>query len=100
MKSREMTPTVSQLDRTNNSEADHEDTASMAGSLTSSKMTFSSGKILVINRLVYDDQGDLVWKSEVVTDSRVMNAYLRQRVLIEKEAREGDGDESVRRKKK
>lgn len=41
-------------------------------------------KVLVINRLVKN--GDQVeWKSEVVSDPRVINAYLRHRKMIESE---------------
>lgn len=41
-------------------------------------------KMLVINRLVRDETGKADWKSEVITDARVINAYLRHRRMIEK----------------
>lgn len=40
-------------------------------------------KMLVINRLMRSTTGDPIWKSEVITDSRVLNAYLRHRKLID-----------------
>ena len=39
--------------------------------------------MLVINRLVKNENGEQVWKSEVITDSRVLNAYLRHRKMID-----------------
>lgn len=42
-------------------------------------------RMLVINRLVRNPETrNPEWKSEVITDMRVMSAYLRQRTLIEK----------------
>jgi transcription initiation factor TFIID subunit 1 len=41
-------------------------------------------KVLVINRLVKNETGGFDWKSEVITDARVINAYLRHRKMIEK----------------
>jgi hypothetical protein len=39
--------------------------------------------MLVINRLVRNSDGEHVWKSEVITDPRVLHAYLRHRKLID-----------------
>ncbi|KAK9762421.1 hypothetical protein K7432_011851 [Basidiobolus ranarum] len=45
----------------------------------------SQNKLLVIKRLVRDKNGETSWQSEVVRDPAVMNAYLRQRQLIEEQ---------------
>ncbi|KAI8902055.1 hypothetical protein BC833DRAFT_9999 [Globomyces pollinis-pini] len=49
--------------------------------------------MLVINRYVRDaTSGEMAWKSEIITDARVINAYLRHRKLIEAPAADsGDG---------
>jgi hypothetical protein len=38
--------------------------------------------MLVINRLVKDANGEHEWKSEVISDGRIVNAYLRYRKLV------------------
>ncbi|KAH6562775.1 hypothetical protein BASA60_011008 [Batrachochytrium salamandrivorans] len=54
-----------------------------AGSMVGSTLA-GKNKVLVISRLIRNEEGDLDWKSEVITDGRVINAYLRHRSLIEK----------------
>ncbi|KAJ3081611.1 hypothetical protein HK100_009854, partial [Physocladia obscura] len=44
-------------------------------------------KKLMINRLVRTKTGEQVWKSEILSDPRVINAYLRQRYMIESQAK-------------
>ncbi|KAJ8324904.1 hypothetical protein O5D80_006435 [Batrachochytrium dendrobatidis] len=61
------------------SDVEDEDAGSMMGSTLAGK-----NKVLVISRMIRNDQGELDWKSEVITDGRVINAYLRHRSIIEK----------------
>ncbi|KAJ3093054.1 hypothetical protein HK102_010959 [Quaeritorhiza haematococci] len=91
------------------SDVEHDDVNSIAGSVSSrtSYQIAGKNKMLVIMRLVRDEQGELVWKSEVLTDVRVINAYMRQRTLIERQAASrslspsnNDEDEKKRRKKR
>jgi transcription initiation factor TFIID subunit 1, fungi type len=65
----------------------HVDYNSDAGDALSAHGSTLAGKnkILVINRLIKNETGGLDWKSEVITDGRVINAYLRHRKMIEKE---------------
>ncbi|KAJ3344605.1 hypothetical protein HDU83_005014 [Entophlyctis luteolus] len=58
--------------------AKDDDAMSVADSQAAKK-----NKKLIINRLVRNAAGEPVWKSEVLTDPRVINAYLRQRLIIE-----------------
>ncbi|ORX92912.1 hypothetical protein K493DRAFT_408629 [Basidiobolus meristosporus CBS 931.73] len=66
----------------------------------------SQNKLLVIKRLVRDKNGETSWQSEVVKDPVVMNAYLRQRQLIEEQTTSvemlepTDDEEKNRRMKK
>nr|KAJ3423026.1 hypothetical protein HK105_004201 [Polyrhizophydium stewartii] len=60
------------------SDAEPDDNGSMHGSMAANK-----NKVLVISRLVRNERGELNWKSEVIRDGRVINAYLRHRNLIE-----------------
>lgn len=46
----------------------------------------SKNKMLVINRIVKVANGEPQWKSEVITDGRVISAYLRYRKLIEQQS--------------
>jgi hypothetical protein len=55
-----------------------DDDASVHGSALAGK-----NKMLVINRLVRNEKGEQEWKSEIVTDGRVINAYLHHRKMIE-----------------
>ena len=62
-------------------------------------------KMLVINRLIRNASGDPVWKSEVITDPRVLNAYLRHRKMIDapptaSSAYPNETDMAVRRKRR
>ncbi|KAJ1332117.1 hypothetical protein BSLG_008936 [Batrachochytrium salamandrivorans] len=57
-----------------------------AGSMVGSTLA-GKNKVLVISRLIRNEEGDLDWKSEVITDGRVINAYLRHRSLIENRRR-------------
>ncbi|KAJ3102902.1 hypothetical protein HDU97_000215 [Phlyctochytrium planicorne] len=74
-------PAVPQLEGHVYSDVEDE-VGSTTGSITSSFATQRRSKRLVINRLVRTE-GGFEWKSEVISDSRVMNAYVRQRKLIE-----------------
>ncbi|KAI9366065.1 hypothetical protein DFJ73DRAFT_806960 [Zopfochytrium polystomum] len=59
-------------------------------------------KYLVINRLHRSPEGNYMWTPEVVSDPKVINAYLRQRKLIESqltEAANEDEKKKQRRKK-
>ena len=58
---------------------ERDETCSTTGSVAAIK-----NKVLVISRLIKNDQNQLVWKSEVVTNSRVINSYLGHRKMIEK----------------
>ncbi|KAI9204546.1 uncharacterized protein BJ171DRAFT_97528 [Polychytrium aggregatum] len=65
----------------------------------------AQNKLLIIKRLIREN-GELVWKSEVISDPAVKKAYLRQRDLIESQMAQG-GDavannrpEDVRKKRK
>lgn len=85
------------------SQSDIDETQSNA---TSSMFT-GKNRILVINRLLRSSTtGQLEWQSEVITDMKVMSAYLRQRTLIEKTTNPGsvtpftEDEERARRKKK
>jgi len=40
-------------------------------------------KVLLINRLIRNEEGRMVWSSEAISDSKVMTAYLKQRSLID-----------------
>ncbi len=62
------------------SHSDDDDIQSAHGST----ILAGKNKMLVINRLVKNENGEPVWKSEVVTDTIVINAYLRHRRQIEK----------------
>ncbi|KAJ3332178.1 hypothetical protein HDU76_001059 [Blyttiomyces sp. JEL0837] len=59
-----------------------DDVMSVSGSVTSNPMS-KKNKRLVINRLIRSPEGVLEWKPEIISDIRVINAYLRQRKLIE-----------------
>ena len=61
-----------------------DDLMSATGSTSSSFLLTGKNKILIINRLVKNED-KFEWKSEIITDIRVMNAYLRQRALIERD---------------
>ncbi|KAJ3368951.1 hypothetical protein HDU91_000171 [Kappamyces sp. JEL0680] len=61
-----------------NEDSEAEGDASVLGSNLAGK-----SKMLVINRLIRNSAGEQVWKSEVITDPRVLNAYLRHRKLID-----------------
>lgn len=39
--------------------------------------------MLIINRLIRNPDGSQEWKSEIISDPRVLNAYLRHRKLID-----------------
>ncbi|KAI1317458.1 hypothetical protein EDD11_008395 [Mortierella claussenii] len=93
-------------DRAGDRDRDHDmddDNISVAGSISSraSAGNFGSSrnKYLIIKRLVRLENGDTTWKSETVRDPAVMNAYIRQRQLIEEssistEALEPTNDEA------
>ncbi|KAJ3392724.1 hypothetical protein HDU92_008227 [Lobulomyces angularis] len=74
---------------------DNFDTMSIAES--SGSYQLSRNKVLVINRLV-----GMEWKSEIISDVRLMNAYIRQRTLIERDSRKNEerGTEEEERKKR
>ncbi|KAI8812169.1 hypothetical protein BJ742DRAFT_795086 [Cladochytrium replicatum] len=94
------------------SDAEQEDSQSVAGSVMGGASSTSHGAVgaivhgggkgnkhLVINRLVKGE-----WKAEIVTDPRVINSYLRQRRIIEARDQETEGvplteDEERRRRK-
>ncbi|OZJ06220.1 hypothetical protein BZG36_00761, partial [Bifiguratus adelaidae] len=64
-----------------------DDDISVSGSVSSRSYNVGShNKVLTIRRLVTDENGGTVWKHETVRDPSVINAYLRQRQLIEEEA--------------
>ena len=71
-------PAITQQDNEDN-RSDAGEGLSVHGSTLANK-----NKVLVINRLVKNITGDFDWKSEVITDGRVINAYLRHRKMIEK----------------
>jgi hypothetical protein len=50
--------------------------------LTSQGAFGGKNKVLVINRLLKKENGEVEWKSEVINDGRVINAYLRYRKLV------------------
>lgn len=43
----------------------------------------NTNQVLLINRLVQNEDGRMVWTSEAVTDQKVMTAYLKQRHCID-----------------
>jgi transcription initiation factor TFIID subunit 1 len=77
--SRPSSPGVSTQIQEDDNQSDGGDAHSTHGSTLAGK-----NKVLVINRLVHNSSGGLDWKSEVITDGRVINAYLRHRKMIEK----------------
>ncbi|KAJ3069174.1 hypothetical protein HDU98_007755 [Podochytrium sp. JEL0797] len=62
-----------------------DDAMSVAGSLTST-VAKKDNRTLVIKRMVYNNNGELEWKSELIQDQRVINAYLRHQVQIQEQA--------------
>ncbi|KAF9437750.1 hypothetical protein BGZ76_011280 [Entomortierella beljakovae] len=80
-----------------------DDNVSVAGSISSrtsvGNLGSSRNKYLIIKRLVRQENGESVWKSETIRDPAVMNAYIRQRQYIEEssistEALEPTNDEA------
>ncbi len=65
-----------EAEHANNQEEEDEATSALGG----------KNKMLVINRLVKKADGKVEWVSEVVTNVRIINAYLRYRKLIEQPA--------------
>ncbi|KAI9349694.1 hypothetical protein BDR26DRAFT_852618 [Obelidium mucronatum] len=61
-----------------------DDAMSIAGSIASASA--KSNRKLVIKRLTRMGDGQLVWKHEVISDQRVINAYLRHQVQIREQA--------------
>lgn len=61
-----------------------EDNISVTGSLRSgTSLNVTRNKALVIKRLVKLHDGSTTWKSDVIKDQKVINAYIRQRRMIE-----------------
>ncbi|KAJ3214935.1 hypothetical protein HDU67_001023 [Dinochytrium kinnereticum] len=82
-----------------------DEVASVTGSLTSSYATQRRSKRLVINRLIRSAGGALEWRPEIISDLRVINAYLRQRKLIESqiansEANQAPTDDDLKKQRK
>ncbi|KAF9171616.1 hypothetical protein BGX21_008150 [Mortierella sp. AD011] len=86
-----------------------DDNVSVAGSISSrtsvGNLGSSRNKYLIIKRLVRQENGESVWKSETIRDPAVMNAYIRQRQLIEEssistEALEPTNDEAKNQRMK
>ncbi|KAF9196559.1 hypothetical protein BGZ49_002762 [Haplosporangium sp. Z 27] len=86
-----------------------DDNVSVAGSISSrtsvGNLGSSRNKYLIIKRLVRLENGETVWKSETIRDPAVMNAYIRQRQLIEEssistEALEPTNDEAKNQRMK
>ncbi|KAF9917575.1 hypothetical protein BX616_000573 [Lobosporangium transversale] len=80
-----------------------DDNVSVAGSISSRTSVGNFGssrnKCLIIKRLIRLENGETTWKSETIRDPAVMNAYIRQRQLIEEnsistEALEPTNDEA------
>ncbi|KAI9092172.1 hypothetical protein DFS34DRAFT_633941 [Phlyctochytrium arcticum] len=81
---RALSPPAMGSNRSVFSDGDHDDTTSIAESGTSYGQAGRT-KRLTIRRVFRKPSGEEEIKSEVVTDMRVINAYLRQRALIEHE---------------
>ncbi|KAJ3316030.1 hypothetical protein HDV04_000239 [Boothiomyces sp. JEL0838] len=87
----------------NDDQGTEADGQSVPGSTLANK-----NKMLVINRLIKNETGGYDWKSEVITDGRVIIAYLRHRKLIEapptyptiEGVPQTDTDEKARRKRR
>ena len=91
----------------NNKDVDTYSDADETQSNATSHVLGGKNRILVINRLVMDPSTQsLIWKSEVITDVKVMRAYLRQRALLERIEKDGsqppmtEEDEKMYRKRK
>ncbi|KAI9143606.1 hypothetical protein BKA69DRAFT_1060401 [Paraphysoderma sedebokerense] len=63
-----------------------DDVSSMNGSMGSRSAASAGGsknKYMVIKRLIRFENGQTEWRSEIVRDPKVINAYVRQRQLID-----------------
>ncbi|KAJ3193958.1 hypothetical protein HK101_003757 [Irineochytrium annulatum] len=77
-----------------------DDQASMNGSITSSRATQQKSKRLVIKRLMRGEDDTLEWRTEIVSDVKVINAYIRQRKLIESTVAENGATEDDAKKQR
>ncbi|KAI8912963.1 hypothetical protein DFJ77DRAFT_466147 [Powellomyces hirtus] len=88
-------------DRDQYSDAEPDETTSVAESGTSYGQT-SKTKRLTIRRLFRNNRGEEEERSEVITDMKIINAYLRQRAIIENQEalQEADANAELERKRK
>jgi transcription initiation factor TFIID subunit 1 len=62
---------------------DDDDDISVTGSILSRVSTKHKNKVLTIKRRIRDASGNLIWKSQTVKNTAVIQAYLRNRRIIE-----------------
>ncbi|CAG8599519.1 1054_t:CDS:10, partial [Diversispora eburnea] len=71
------------------SQADFDEVVSVDGSIGSRanyECSSHRNRALVINRLIRSESGEPMWTKTLVTDSSVINAYVRHRQMIEEQA--------------
>jgi transcription initiation factor TFIID subunit 1 len=77
-----------------------DDTTMETGSVdSSSRMTGGRAKALLIRRKVTNDRGMEEWQEEAVFDYRIINAYMKQKRIMEISAANPEDDEETRKRR-